>query len=135
MEGVYGLNGSILRGRVRCTFSINQRITDKPTGLSCVPFMTEIANLFECNINYPKINQMALVAGANSKHGLTKLYFNKFPLMSSKLLNYLSFLQGLDYLGKHLTNKEILEIQSIKNSMNNKRTDYNWDHLKFFYLK
>jgi len=84
LEGIYGLNGSRLRGRVKCTFSINQRIIDKPTGLSCVPFMTEIADLFKCNINFPKGNVMALVAGANSKHFLTKLYFNEFPLMGSK---------------------------------------------------
>jgi hypothetical protein len=32
-----------------------------------------------------------------------------------------------------LTNKEILEIRDIKNSMNNKRTYYNWDHLNNFY--
>jgi hypothetical protein len=54
--------------------------------------------------------------------------------MSSKHLNYLSFLEGLNYLGKNLTNKEIIEIQAIKNSMNNKRTYFNLDHLNNFYI-
>ena len=54
--------------------------------------------------------------------------------MTSKRLNYLCFIQGLNYLGKRLTNKEIEEIRKIKNSMNNKRTYYNWDHLNSFYL-
>jgi hypothetical protein len=37
-------------------------------------------------------------------------------------------------LGKPLTNEEIIEVQAIKNSMNSKRTIYNWDHLRNFYL-
>lgn len=64
---------------------------------------------------------------------LTKLYFDKYPLMTSKYLNYLCFLQTLDYLERPLMGKEIIEIQNIKNSMNNKRIYYNWDHLNTFY--
>lgn len=45
--------------------------------------------------------------------------------MSSNYLNYLSFFKGLDYLGKRLTKQEIVEIRTIKNSMNNSRIDYN----------
>lgn len=133
LEGVYGSNNSRLRGRVKCSFSIKQRVIDKPTGLSCVPFMTEIADLFECNINYKAINEMVFLVQADSKHYLTKSYFDKFPLMSSKHLDYLCYLQGLPYLGKRLTSKEITEIQAIKNSMNSKRTYFNWDHLINFY--
>jgi len=135
LEGVYGLNNSRTRGRVKCIFSIKQRVVDKPTNLSCIVFMTEIADLFKCNINYKYDNEMTFCAGADSKHYITKNYFDEYPLMTSKRHNYLCFLHGLDYLGKRLTNKEIEEIQKIKNSMNNKRTLFNWDHLKSFYLK
>lgn len=45
--------------------------------------------------------------------------------MSSKYLNYLCFLKGLNYLGKRLTEQEILEIRAMKNSMNNSRIEYN----------
>jgi len=134
LEGVYGLNGSLAKGRVKCMFTIAQRVIDKPTGLSCVPFMTEMADTFQCKINYYKPeNKMAFVSTANNKHYLTRSYFVKYPLMSSKHLDYLCFLKGLDYLGKRLTDKEIMDIQAIKNSMNNKRTYYNWDHLINFY--
>lgn len=95
--------------------------------------MTEIADLFKCNIRYKTDNEIRFVAQANYKHYLVKSYFNKYPLMSSKHLNYLCFLEGLNYLNKRLTIKEIMEIQVIKNSMNNKRTYYNWDHLNTFY--
>ena len=45
--------------------------------------------------------------------------------MSSKYLNYLSFFEGLRFLGKRLTREEILKIRAIKSSMNNSRTYYN----------
>lgn len=52
--------------------------------------------------------------------------------MSSKILNYLSYLDELDYIDKRLTNEEIIKIQNIKNSMNFKRVYFNWDHLNKF---
>jgi len=130
LEGVYGLNKTISRGRVKCTFSIKQRVIDKPTGDSCVSFMSKIAELFQCKIiKYKFKNEMTFLAQANSKHYLTKSYFDNYPLMTSKRLDYLCFLQGLNYLGKRLTDQEIIEIQKIKGSMNRNRTYFNWDHL------
>lgn len=72
---------------------------------------------------------MTFMVQADSKHHLIKYYFDKYPLMTSKHLYYLCFLQGLNYLGKRLTDQEVINIQAIKNSMNNNRTFYNWDHL------
>ncbi len=129
LQGIYGLNNSLSRGRVKCTFSIKQRVIDKPTGDSCVPIMSKIAEFFQCNVKYESENEMTFLAQADSIHHLTKSYFDKYPLMTSKHLDYLCFLQGLNYLGKRLTDQEIIQIQTIKNSMNNKRTFYNWDHL------
>jgi hypothetical protein len=125
LEGIYGLNKSLSRGRVKCIFSIKQRVIDKPTGDSCVPFMSKIAEFFQCNVKYESENEMTFLAQADSKHHLTKSYFDKYPLMTSKRLDYLCFLQGLNYLGKRLTNQEIIEIKNIKNSMNRNRTLYN----------
>jgi hypothetical protein len=125
LEGIYGLNNSSLKGRVKCTFSIKQRAIDKPTGLSCIPFMTDIADLFQCNLNYTGDNLITFVVSANNKHYLTKTYFDKYPLMSSKYIDYLCYLEGLNYLGKRLIGEEVIEIQGIKNSMNNKRTYFN----------
>lgn len=45
--------------------------------------------------------------------------------MSSKYLNYICYVKALNYLDKRLMKKEILQIQEIKNLMNNKRTNYN----------
>jgi LAGLIDADG endonuclease len=88
--------------------------------------MSEIAELFQCKIiKYKSKNEMTFLAQANSKHYLTKSYFDNYPLMTSKRLDYLCFLQGLNYLGKRLTDKEIIEIQKIKGSMNRNRTYFN----------
>lgn len=129
LQGVYGSNNSLARPRVKCTFSVKQRVIDKRTGDSFVPIMSKIAEFFQCNVNYASNNAMTFLAQADSKHHLTKSYFDKYPLMTSKRLNYLCFLQGLNYLGKRLTDQEIIEIKTIKSSMNNNRTFYNWDHL------
>lgn len=78
--------------------------------------MSEVADFFQCKINYIGDNLIIVRVSANSKH-----------------LNYLAFVKGLNYLGRRLTNKEIIEVQIIKNSMNNKRVYFNWDHLNKFY--
>jgi hypothetical protein len=68
---------------------------------------------------------MTFLAQADNKHHLTKSYFHKYPLMTSKHLDYLCFIQGLDYIGKRLTNKEIIRIQKIKSYMNKGITHFN----------
>jgi hypothetical protein len=125
LKGLYASNDSLIRGRVICQFELVQRKIDEASNLSCLPFMTEIANIFQCNIRYKGDNAIFFMLQENNKHYMIKSYFDKFPLMSSKYLNYLCYIKGLNYLGKRLTNKEILEIRDIKNSMNNKRTYYN----------
>ena len=133
LEGVYGLNNSLSRGRVKCCFSIKQRVIDKPTGDNCIAFFREVADLFQCNINFKAKNEMVFCAQSDKNHHLTTCYFDKHPLMTSKYHNYLHFVEGLSYLGRRLTLEEILEVCFIKNGMNNKRTFFNWDHLKNFY--
>jgi len=68
---------------------------------------------------------MTFLAQADSKHHLTKSYFDKYPLMTSKRLDYLCFIQALDYLGKRLIGAEAINIQKIKGSMNKNRTHFN----------
>lgn len=133
LEGEYGLTNSTVRGRVKCVFSIKQRAIDKPTGDSCVPFMSKIADLFQCKILYKSENEITFLAQADKKHYLVTSYFDKYPLMTSKYLDYISFVKAFDYLGRRLTDKEIIEVQSIKNSMNTNRKHFNWDHLQNFY--
>lgn len=115
-------------------FTINQRQVNKRDGESCVPFMQNLANFFDCELNY-KVNMneqlkkpskaVSFFVQSDKKHQLVTSYFNRYPLMSSKRLNYLSYVKSLNYLGKRLTKEEISEIRDIKNSMNTKRTEFN----------
>ena len=61
---------------------------------------------------------------SDKTHHLVTSYFTKYPLMSSKHLNYLCYEKSLNYLGKRLTQEEISELRNIKGSMNNKRTEF-----------
>jgi hypothetical protein len=143
LTGCYGSDNLESRGRVQCVFSINQSELNRITGESNIPFMSELAQFFEVNLNHKIANStvfkkpaktIVFFAQSDRKHHIITSYLTKFPLMTSKYLNYLSFFKGLNYLGKRLTEQEILEIRAIKNSMNNKRTEYNWDHLNKFYI-
>lgn len=142
LTGSYGSDDLETRGRVQCVFTLSQSELHRTTGESNVPIMTELANFFQVNLNYKTHNNksfknpaksLVFFAQSDRKHYIITSYLSKFPLMSSKHLNYLSFFKGLGYLGKRLTREEILEIRNIKNSMNNQRNEFNWDHLKIFY--
>jgi len=101
---------------------------------SNVPFMSDLAKFFQVNLNYKVENsslfkepakKVVFYAQSDKKHFIIVAYLSKYPLMTSKHLDYLSFFKALSYLGKRLTKEEISEIRHIKGSMNNKRTEYN----------
>ena len=62
-------------------------------------------------------------------------YLEKYPLFSSKYLNYIDFRCIVDMI-KNKEHKTILgkeKIQVIKSGMNNRRTEFNWNNLQKFY--
>lgn len=133
LTGCYNSDDSIIRGRVQCVFTINQSELNRVTGESNVLFMTKLAEIFQVNLNYKTeksvhfkedAKKVVFYAQSDRKHYIITSYLTKFPLMTSKHLNYLAFYKGLNNLGKRLTSEEILEVRSLKNSMNNKRTEY-----------
>src|ERR1700761_3271495 len=91
LSGLYAINPSPKKGRIICSFALVQRMIDKSSNMSCIPFMEKIAKLFQCNLIFrTPDNAISFIAQANAKHYLVKSYFDKFPLMSSKHLDYLS---------------------------------------------
>lgn len=62
-------------------------------------------------------------------------YLERNNLFSSKYLNYKDYKKVCDMINqhKHKTIKGINEIILIKNGMNSKRTEFNWDHLLNFH--
>ncbi len=71
--------------------------------------MTKIANFFKDKdkIHYKSANQITFLAQPDSKYNLITSYFDKYPLMTTKRLDYLSFVKKLNYLAKRLTKQEI----------------------------
>lgn len=141
-SGIYTDSDLNTRGRVITVFSINQREIYKRTYESFVEFMTKLAYFFKCNLNFRLVTSpllkkpvklLVFYVQSDKKHYLVTNYFNKYPLMTSKYLDFLNYSESLNYLGKRLTEKEIFKIRTIKDSMNKKRIYYNWDHLNKFY--
>ena len=64
-------------------------------------------------------------------------YFQKFPLFSSKHLNFLDWRKIHEMQAKklHLTPKGLQICETIKSNYNRNRRTFSWDHLNNFYLK
>lgn len=56
LTGCHGSDKLESRGRVQCVFSMNQSELNRITGESNVPFMTELAQFFQVNLNYKVAN-------------------------------------------------------------------------------
>ena len=65
----------------------------------------------------------------------TTLYFNKFPLLSSKFLDYKSWLHILELQqNSTMTTAYLNEAIKTKTDFNKTRTTFSWNHLKNCYL-
>lgn len=74
---------------------------------------------------------------SHNKNSLLKLtnYFNNFPLLSSKYLDYKDFLYILELQNiNKLTTSYLDEAIKIRKDFNSTRTTYHWSHLKNCYL-
>lgn len=80
----------------------------------------------------------ALIVSSYSISSNSKViaYFQKFPLFSSKFLNYVDWKTIYDLQVKklHLTPEGIDICQKIKKNFNRSRKNFSWIHLKNFYL-
>jgi hypothetical protein len=58
-------------------------------------------------------------------------YLNKYPLLSSKRMDFKDWEKSFSLIveKKHLTEQGKEIILAAKNSMNDKRTNFNWDYL------
>ena len=70
-------------------------------------------------------------ASSTKARKLIVSYFNKYPLFSSKRLNYNDWLacHNLIISGDHLTDLGRSKALQLKEGMSSKRIYYNWDHL------
>jgi len=84
---------------------------------------------------WPGYLEYAVRTGSKKSNEILVFYLERYSLFSSKYLNYKAYKEVFDMIIKkeHLTKKGKKKIDLIKEGMNNKRTEFNWDHLLNFH--
>ena len=128
-------NGAKKR-KIACRLRIEQRILDPVTKESYESILTNIANSLNCSLltkNQKSTGNNYYTLTASSKNSLKIIidYIGKFPLYSSKYLDYKDWKEVVELIlnNKHYTEEGLSKTDSVKNNMNRQRTYFNWDHL------
>lgn len=112
-------------------------------GLDNIANMQKIAETLCTNVKQDHRNNNTsnyLIRTTSRKsNNLIVNYFDKYPLFSSKYLDYNCWLEVYNLYDENLkklvnNEKNINIIIKNKLSMNNQRTEFNWDHLNNFYI-
>ena len=123
--------------KISCRLRIEQRMLDPITKTSYFDILNQISIFLNCNLltrTQKSTNNTYYTLAASSKLSLSIIinYFNKFPLYTSKYLDYKDWEQVAHLIinNKHLTVEGIKRVELARSRMNTKRTEFNWDHLK-----
>lgn len=156
-DGCFGItiydrkkNGVFLRTSVQTSFRIEvkqnyasqREVTLEQGGSSFFYIMSEIAGFFTVNL-YTRTRKtedkvfyaFAVVAHNSRSHEILRIYFENYPLYSSKHLAYKDWCLVQD-LHRGSLNKEKLErIKAIKNEFNTKKKVFDFSHLNSLQFK
>ena len=110
--------------------------------MSFFSIMSKLANYLNSNVlSRSRIigekQYYSFILMAHSQISLNKTieYFSRFPLLSSKYLDYKSWAYVLELQKTNSrTTSYLNEALNIRKDYNATRTTYNWDHLKNCYL-
>lgn len=143
----FDLNVKGLANRVRCYMTISQKQLYKVNlnkDNSNFYFMKQIKEFLDIKtvneIKRIKENYIeeAYVVRTNKKSSCDILinYLKAYPLFSSKLQDFLDWSKAynIKISQEFKTQEGTSKLLSIKNSMNTKRTQFNWDSLNNFYV-
>jgi len=137
-NGHFSVRTSLLSkySKIECKFELSQRQIDhnKEDNFLFLNVIAEFLNTTVKSIRITKPKPEYRVRTVNLKGNLNLInYLNKYPLFSSKYLNYKDWIKVLKYFELKKHTKSIEEIINIKLNMNDKRKEFNWDHLHNFY--
>lgn len=124
--------------KIECKFELTQRQIDqnKQNNFSFLSIIANFLNTTVKEVRVTKPKPEYRVRTVNVKGNLILIdYLDKFPLYSSKILNYNDWVKVFGYfkIKEHTKPESIKEIIKIKSKMNDRRTEFNWDHLQIFY--
>ena len=131
------LKSDAKKRRISCKLRIEQRMIDPVTNISYLDILTNIAEFLNCNLNIRKqaaTGNEYYIVDASNKVSLNIIiaYFNKYPLLSSKYLDYKDWKEVVLLIleNKVYTEEGIKTTNSVRGRMNRQRTYFNWDHIK-----
>jgi len=120
--------------RIACILTIEQRKIDPISNLSYEPLFLKISVFLNTKLEFSKHNNKSyFLIRASNRNNLKIIlyYFSYYKLYSSKYLDFLNWSETakllLNNTAYNTFNKK--HIYELKNSMNNKRTYFIWDHL------
>jgi hypothetical protein len=124
--------------QILCKFALEQRMIYPKTGESYYTVLNEICLFLNVKLsirdrlNYKNSYYIIRVENQNSTKILID-YLNKYPLLSSKYLDFLEWAKSFKIISNkaHMTVQGKHIILAAKNNMNDKRTNFNWEHLNF----
>ena len=97
---------------------------------------SKLSEFLNSNIKKIKNKKQYRVRTTSLKGNLILIeYLQKYPLFSSKYLDYLDWKEVISYFIRKEHYENIENIEKLKLNMNNNRTYLNWDHLQNFYEK
>lgn len=131
--------GAVKR-KISCRLRIEQRILDPNTNEDYFYILNQICLFFNCKLltrTQKSTGNTYYTLTASSKASLNTIinYFNKYPLFSSKFLDYQDWelVAKLFINSQHLTSEGINTVEVVRSRMNTKRVYFNWDHLVGLY--
>jgi hypothetical protein len=131
------------KNSIRIRFSLTQSSKNK-VGISNEAIMNIIAEYLEVKVSIyqrkktPNSIELTVKTQSIKSNDILINYLTKFPLWSSKFLNYSDWLIANDlfkkvYKIKNKSEEVFNEIKKIKGGMNDYRVKFTWDHLLKFY--
>ena len=108
---------------------------------SFTPICSMIATFFDLGLYHrtrkKKYHLIIITTTSVRTNGKVIEYFDKFPLLSSKYLDYVDWktIHNMQEKKLHLTVKGVKICEEIKQNMNSKRNKFSWKHLNNFYLQ
>ncbi len=122
--------------KISCRLRIEQRMIDPISKNSYKECLIEIAKFLNCNLKTrkqisTKNEYFTLTASSLKSLIIITSYFKLFPLYSSKYLDYKDWEKAVELIlnNNHYSEEGIIKVDHLKNSMNLKRTYFNWNHL------
>ena len=123
--------------KISCRLRIEQRILDPVTRENYFDILNCISSFLSCKLltrTQKSTNNSYYIIAASSKTSLNIIinYFSKHPLFSAKYLDYKDWEKVANKIisQEQYSDEGLRIVELVRSELNDKRTHYNWDHLK-----